>query len=245
MQELSQRRRSRAEVIEGIRQIIVDNDLQPGDRLPSLSELSRRLQAGSRSVREAVTTLEARGLLETHQGKGVFLKSTNLEFFLEVLNDSLSFDLSRDRTRLLELTDVRRMIESQVIHDLAERPAPAVLKELVDILDCMEERAAAHAVDDYNLLDMRFHQTIVAGSGNEILITLYRYLAGLLRRSIVRTGYMQGSLEQSLGDHRQLLEALIGRDPERARATMRRHLLKTRQRLQELIGADAGGEEGG
>ena len=222
------------EVAKRIQKIVIDNNLQPGDRLPSQSELTEKLGSGSRSVREAIKILEARGILETHHGKGVFLKEGGLDFFLEMLNDSFSFDLYRDNRILRQLTSVRRMIQSSVVYDIAEHPDPETLKDLIGILHEMEECVAHKDVDRYNKLDAKFHVTLIERCGNDILITLYRHLTSLLIKSIEKTGYMVGSLDQSLVDHRKIMEALIARDPERSRDMMYQHLTKTQERLKEL-----------
>ena len=237
MEDLARRPKATisAEVAEAIQKIMIDADLQPGDKLPSQAELAERFGAGSRSIREAIKILEARGMVDTRQGKGVFVKSNSLDFFLEILNDSLVFDIYRDRKLLHELTYVRRMIESNVIHDLAERPEPEMLKKLIEILDRMERCLAEQDTEQYNLLDVKFHVTLIGGCGNDILATLYRNLAGLLIKSVVKTGDMEGSLEQSLVDHRRILEALIARDPARAKELMERHLSKTQERLHAVL----------
>lgn len=222
------------EAAERIQKIIIDTDLQPGDRLPSQSELAQNLGAGTRSVREALKILEARGIVETHHGKGVFIKHGSLDFFLEILNDSFAFDLYRDNKILYQLTYVRRMIQSCVVYDLAESPDPETLKELVGILHDMEECVPTQDIDRYNKLDARFHVTLIERCGNDILITLYRHLSSLLMKSIEKTGYMVGSLEESLVDHRKILEALVARDSERSRDLMYAHLTKTEERLREL-----------
>lgn len=223
------------ETATAIQKIIIDTDLQHGDKLPSQAELAARLGVGSRSVREAIKTLEARGIVETHQGKGVFVKNNSLDFFLEVLNDSLVFDVYKDNKLLLQLTYVRRLIETNVIHDLAGRPRPEMLKDLIEILDGMERCLPGQDIERYNMLDVKFHVTLVGAIGNEILVTLYHNLASLLIKSVVRTGNIAGSLEQSLVDHRRILEALIARDPERARELMDKHLSKTQHSLREML----------
>jgi GntR family transcriptional regulator, transcriptional repressor for pyruvate dehydrogenase complex len=236
MQDLQRKKASTAtEAAEQIQKIIIDTDLQPGDRLPSQSELAERLGAGTRSIREAIKILEARGMLETHQGKGVFVKNNSLDFFLEILNDSLTFDLYRDNKILLQLTYVRRMIQSNVIYDLAEKPDPELLKTLVQILHEMEACLPDRQVEAYNVLDAKFHIALIAASGNDILVTLYRHLTSPLMKSIEKTGYIPGSLELSIADHRHILEALIARDAERAKELMYKHLSKTLHSLEELI----------
>ena len=230
------KRRIPEEVARAIEKIIIDNNLQPGDRLPSQMELSKTLNVGTRSIREAIKTLETRGLIETHQGKGIYIKSNNLDYFLEVLNDSLIFDIYKDEGLLLELTDVRKMIETNVIYEVAQKPGKELLQQLIEIFDGMEKIIeAGEDVAEYNLLDVKFHKTIIGASGNKIIITLYKYLSNLLKRSVTETGYMEGSLEQGFQDHRLLIEALVSRDPQRAKELMEKHIQSTRGKLQRLL----------
>ena len=224
------------EVARAIERIIIDNNLQPGDRLPSQMELSQSLNVGTRSVREALKTLETRGLIETHQGKGIYIKNNNLDFFLSVLNDSLIFDISKDRNLLLELTDVRKMIETNVIYEVAKRPDKELLQTLIEIFDGMEHSIEGEPhVEEYNRLDIKFHKAIIGASGNKIIITLYKYLSNLLKRSVRETGYMEGSLLEGFEDHRGLIEALVGRNPEMAKELMENHIQSTREKLEKSL----------
>ena len=221
------------EVARAIERIIIDNNLQPGDRLPSQVELSQSLNVGTRSVREALKTLETRGLIETHQGKGIYIKNNNLDFFLSVLNDSLIFDISKDRNLLLELTDVRKMIETNVVYEVAKKPDKELLQTLIEIFDSMEQSIEGEPhVEEYNRLDIKFHKMIIGASGNKIIITLYKYLSNLLKRSVRQTGYMEGSLLEGFEDHRRLIEALVARDPEKAKKLMENHIQSTREKLE-------------
>jgi GntR family transcriptional repressor for pyruvate dehydrogenase complex len=94
---------------------------------------------------------------------------------------------------------------------------------------------AGEDVAEYNLLDVKFHKTIIGASGNKIIITLYKYLSNLLKKSVTETGYMEGSLEQGFQDHRLLIEALVSRDPQRAKELMEKHIQSTRGKLQRLL----------
>lgn len=232
--ELKEKRNVPDEVARAIERIIVDNDLQPGDKLPSQAELSRALGVGARSVREAIKTLEARGLIQSFHGKGFFVRHNNLDFFLEVLNDSIVFNLNTDKDILLELTYIRKMIETNVIFDIARDPDRNLLKQLIDIVADMDTAVRNENISEYNRLDLRFHKKIVGAKKNGIIITLYKYLTNLLEKSMSKTGCMEGLRMEGLRDHHQIVEALVGRDPHRARDIMERHILSTRHKLENM-----------
>jgi GntR family transcriptional repressor for pyruvate dehydrogenase complex len=90
-------------------------------------------------------------------------------------------------------------------------------------------------VAEYNLLDVKFHKMIIGASGNKIIITLYKYLSNLLKKSVTETGYMEGSLLQGFQDHRDLIEALVSRNPERAKQLMEKHIQSTREKLERSL----------
>ena len=94
---------------------------------------------------------------------------------------------------------------------------------------------AGQEVAGYNLLDVKFHKTIIGASGNKIIITLYKYLSNLLKKSVTETGYMEGSLEEGFHDHRLIIEALVSRNPQRAKEHMEKHINSTREKLQSLL----------
>ena len=234
LEELKKKKKVSDEVARAIERIIVDNDLQPGDKLPSQTELSTALGVGARSVREAIKTLEARGLIQSFHGKGFFVRHNNLDYFLEVLNDSMVFNLETDKNILLELTYMREMIETNVIYDIAANPDNELLKDLIDIVNLMDRAIDANDISKYNKLDIQFHKRIIGAKKNGIIITLYKYLSNLLEKSITKTGYMEELLRDGLQDHHLIVEALVGRDPQRAKDIMEKHILSTQHKLENI-----------
>lgn len=98
-------------VLEELRVYIKDNNLLPGDKLPSERELADKLQAGRSSIREALRALELLGLIETRRGEGTFLRSYQSLQSVELLS---SFILLADRTRD-EILQVKTMIEKEAV----------------------------------------------------------------------------------------------------------------------------------
>ncbi len=222
------------EVIHSLERIIIDNNLQPGDKLPSQAELSDSLQVGSRSIREAVRSLESRGLVETKQGKGIFVKNNNLDFFLETLKDSLVFHLPREKKTLVDLALVRMMVETDAIQKIAVNTPPGLISTFAQILDDMDALAEKNDIEAYNILDVELHKTLIKATGNNIIISIYNHLFELLVRSFQKTGDMKGSKGTSRKEHRQMLEAITASDGKRARILMEQHISSTLKNLQSM-----------
>lgn len=222
------------EVTKAIENIIVDNNLQPGDKLPSQAELSLSLNVGSRSIREAIRSLESRGLVETKHGKGVYVKNNNMDFFLEMLKNSLVFHLPKEKKTLVDLAYTRMMIETDVIYNIAVDTPPGFISTFADLLDQMDEKAVQNDIEAYNILDVELHKTLIKATDNNIIISIYNHLFELLIKSFQKTGGMKGSKETSRREHREMLEAIISSDGDRARSLMTKHISSTINKLKNM-----------
>lgn len=223
------------EVTHALENIIIENDLKAGDKLPSQAELSEKLKVGTRSIREAIRSLESRGLVETKQGKGVFVKETNLDYFLETLMGSFIFQFPAQKDLLIDLTKTRRIIESQAISDIAANPPKGFVSHFAHLVEELDLKAEENDIDAYNILDFELHNTIIDATENKILISLYKHLNSLLIRSFSQTGYVRGSLETSIADHHKMLEAIVSKDSERAKRTMEQHINLTLKKVEQLL----------
>ncbi len=207
--------------------IIKENNLQPGDKLPSQAELSHDLEVGTRSIREAIKVLESRGMLETRAGKGVFVKSNNLDFFMESLMGSLIFKVQDQKDLMIDLTKIRLVVESHALFDLASEPKDEFVARFAQLIDTLDSVGEKKDIDAYNVLDYELHKLIIESTGNKILIIFYSYLSDLQLRVFTKAGYVQGSLEESMADHHGMLNSIIEHDPEKARKIIEKHLCST------------------
>ncbi|WP_408007176.1 FadR/GntR family transcriptional regulator [Pseudalkalibacillus sp. A8] len=126
------------EILNKLKTIMFDDQLQPGDKLPSERELSERLNVGRSSVREALRAMELLGLIETRRGEGTFIKEPKKHRLVEVL---ASFILN-DTTAKEELAETRNLIEKNAIMLASERRTEEQISKLKDLLSRMEEASA-------------------------------------------------------------------------------------------------------
>src|SRR6476469_8715698 len=124
------------EAIERIRDLIVSGEWGPGTRLPREADLAKQLGLSRNSLREAVRALSMTRVLEVRQGDGTYVSSLEPG---ELLEPTLSAThLLRGRT-VLELFEVRRMLEPEAAAMAALRAASEVLTALKRELDRMVE----------------------------------------------------------------------------------------------------------
>jgi GntR family transcriptional regulator, transcriptional repressor for pyruvate dehydrogenase complex len=201
------------QAIGQIKQMIVSGELKPGDRLPKENDLAARLGLSRSSLREAVRALTLIRILDTRQGDGTYV--TSLE--PHILSEALSFlvDFHQDRT-VLDLLEVRRLLEPAATAMAAQRITEPELAELARLLD---EMVACETVEQFVENDLAFHRTIAQSSGNAVLASLLDSLSGPTGRARIWRGVTQaGAVERTLEEHTSIHEALAHHRPDVARA---------------------------
>jgi GntR family transcriptional repressor for pyruvate dehydrogenase complex len=126
--------------------------------------------------------------------------------------DAMSFilELQQDET-ILDLLEVRRVLESASGAKAAARITPA---ELDDLRDLLSQVGPQSGVEELVAHDLAFHHRIASISGNEFLRDLLDVVGGRTGRVRAWRGITQeGAIERTLGEHRAIVAALELRDP--------------------------------
>ncbi|MBL1065259.1 FadR/GntR family transcriptional regulator [Streptomyces sp. 7-21] len=218
------------DAIEAIKQMIVDGELRPGDRLPRESDLAERLGLSRNSLREAVRALSLIHVLDVRRGDGTYV--TSLEPSL--LMDAIGFvvDFHRDST-VLDFLEARRLLEPAVTELAATRMPSADIEALAALLDSLGERPT---VEELVENDLEFHRRIAAGSGNAVLASLVEGLSGRTQRARTWRGLtQQGAVERTLAEHRAILRALARRQSDVARAAAAVHIAGVEEWLRQTL----------
>ena len=101
-----------SEIIRFILDYIREHDLNPGDKLPSQENLLAMMGVSRTSLREAMKTLEARGILEIQNGKGAYVGGLVDADGVQVI------DFTQEKERLLEALEVRKILEREILRML-------------------------------------------------------------------------------------------------------------------------------
>ncbi|WP_369373176.1 FadR/GntR family transcriptional regulator [Promicromonospora sp. Populi] len=212
--------------IRRIKQMIVDGELRPGDRLPSEKELSERLGLSRSSMREAVKALEVIRVLDVRQGDGTYVTSLEPALLLEAI--SFVADLHDDHA-VLELFAVRRILESAATGIAAVRADAALVADLRAQLELVSgDTSVAELVQH----DLKFHAAVVDAAGNAYLSTLVESLSGATVRARVWRGLTQeGATTRTLDEHRAIVDALEAGDARLAESLAVAHVAGIEQWL--------------
>ncbi|MGL6280553.1 MAG: GntR family transcriptional regulator, partial [Gaiella sp.] len=188
-----------------IRELIVTLELAPGS-LVSERELMSRLGLGRTPVREALRDLARARLVEVYPRRGIFVSTV-------------------DVGDIADLSEVRVVLESQAARLAAERSTQAdrdateaLLAELEAVGAAPDERALIE-------LDQRIHRHVYAAAHNPFLAAaLEEHYVLALRIWFLALDRVADRLDQSVHEHRELLEAIRDRAPAAAEDAMRRHI---------------------
>jgi GntR family transcriptional repressor for pyruvate dehydrogenase complex len=105
------------EIVNQLRNMIREDNLKPGDKIPSERELTERLNVGRSSVREALRSLELLGLIETRRGEGTFIR----DFSDHRLVDLLSTFILEDEESQKDVCETKYLIELDCLRLIVQR----------------------------------------------------------------------------------------------------------------------------
>jgi GntR family transcriptional repressor for pyruvate dehydrogenase complex len=218
------------EAIEKIKAMIVSGTLRAGDRLPKEADLAAELGLSRNSLREAVKALSLVNILDVRQGDGTYVTSLEPTLLLEAL--SFIVDFHRDST-VLELLQVRRILEPAATALAAERATDAELDDLRKLLDSLGPEPA---IEDLVANDLEFHRLIAASSGNTVLSSLVETMSAPTTRARIWRGLTQAGVgARTVAEHRAILDAMVSRDPEAARSWATVHIAAVEQWLRTVL----------
>jgi DNA-binding FadR family transcriptional regulator len=199
---------------------IEQQEMKPGDFLPSEGQLATQFGVSRPIIREALRVLEAKDIVTVVNGKGAMVKPLTNELL------SMFFQrVARNRQgALVELMEVRRGIETQSAWLAAQRRTGDDVREMTDVVAGM----GRHLQDPQHFvkLDAQFHLLVARAGKNLMLYHLVESIREPLEDTIReglqhRTTQEQFERVQSL--HEQLAAAIAAADPEAAVAAMTRH----------------------
>ncbi|HBY97725.1 MAG: FadR family transcriptional regulator [Ardenticatenaceae bacterium] len=235
LQPIRARRLSEIAVSQ-ITALIEDGRLTIGSQLPSERELMGQLGISRASVREALRVLESQGLIAVQPGKGGFVIGTVPQ--ADILPGLLNW-FEEHRDEVLDVIEVREMLESHAAARAAERATPEAIAGLREAVARMRFYVERDDLVEATNTDREFHRRLYEASGNIFLKLLGDGIVATLfgpRHSLLR---IPGRAERSLRDHEVIVEAIAAGNPQAAREAIYRHMSRARDALASMRGGDS------
>ncbi len=200
-----------------IRSLIRERSLMVGDGLPSEIDLAEMFGASRNTIREAVRTLKAYGLVESRQKVGAVLIDNRRAAMTDLL--STAMEVSADTFR--DIQGFRRLTEMNLGETVVGRLSEACLERMALANRAME---ATDSPIEAAKLDFRFHMLLVESAGNRTLAEIYGMLEPVICRLMEVGKSQRAALHAAAAEHDNILLALQAGDRIGFTYHMDRHL---------------------
>lgn len=193
-----------------------------GSLLPAQRQLSEELEISRASLREALSTLEALGLLMIRPGKGVYVESAQA-----AAAQSWRF---AEQSSLPDTYQMRYALEGFIARMAALAVSEADLAWFEDNITAMQTALACDELDEAARLDYDFHMRIVNIAGNAAIESILSSSADIMKESQRMPFYRRELVLSTYIEHRVILDALKARDSIAAGQAIETHISNAAQR---------------
>lgn len=203
-EKILQRKTLHEELTQGLRDLIIQGDLQPGVKVPE-RDLCEAYKVSRTPLREALKVLASEGLVVLEPNRGARVSLITREDLDEVFPvmgalEALAGELACQNITPAELEEIRRHHDAMVAH--------------------YRDRDLA----SYYAANQRIHEAILAAAKNPTLTAHYRSLYARVQRARYVANTTPDRWAQAVEEHEQIMAHLAARDGEKLAATLRTHL---------------------
>ena len=216
--------RTAQEVVQQIENLILEGVLNVGDRLPAERELARQFDVSRPILRDALKTLEQRGLITTRHGGGTHVADVIGEVFARPVMDLI---VSHPKAAA-DYLEYRRAVEGVAAEFAARRVTADDRALLAGIMARMQRAHLKADPGEEAALDVEFHTAIGECAHNIILLhtlrSCYRLLADGVFHNRLMIFALPDAREALLAQHRAIHDAVVAGDADAARLAAVRHV---------------------
>ncbi|GAA4006667.1 FadR/GntR family transcriptional regulator [Deinococcus rubellus] len=219
---------------------VMAGQYNPGDLLPVEPKLVTEFGVSRTVIREAVRSLNDKGIISVRQGSGMRVEPPDQWSYLDPV---VLFELvkaGRSPTLFDELLEGRRILEVQLVGLAAQKRTDEEAQELANLLARMREHIRDPDPAEYNNLDLAFHDLIARAARNRLLLEAMRPITEVTRIGRFYTVSVQGGLELSLRGHDELYRAVHAQDALGAQQAMLHHVQQFEANIRQALHRQGG-----
>ena len=195
--------------------------LAPGDKLPTEARLVEQFGVSRTVVREAVSRLKSLGLVDSRQGRGVFVRQPSA---FAPLNFEAQHAASQEA--VIQMVEVRRALEAEVAALAAQRRSASDMRRIQTAVKALETavQRGGNGVSE----DVQFHRAIAEAAGNPFLLQTLEYLGQFLHGATQVTRANEARrldfAQQVQDEHAAIVQAVQAGDAQAARLAAAGHM---------------------
>lgn len=221
------------DVARQLEQWIAEQQLQPGDQLPTEKVLCERFGVSRAVVREAVSRLKADGCVRTRQGSGAYVAARPGLGVFRLVRESPGDALASLPPGLSDVFELRYLMETGVTELAARRRTDEDVERMRAAL--LRMRAALESGGDGVADDDAFHVAVASATHNPQLERFQQFMGQQLSSSRTPTwsavGHRAGWARHAQEGHERIFDAIVAGDAEAARRAAAEHLVSAARRL--------------
>lgn len=199
-------------VVNQIKNLILSEELKPGDKIPTEVELIEQLDVGRNSVREAIKMLTALGILEVRRGQGTFVATEVKPTYFDPLIFSMMIEPKTNK----DLYEFRFMYDTMVgfaaMNNSTEEDYRALENNVKEVEEAYKAGISLDSTDFYAEKDIEFHHLLMQATHNPLIIRLGESILVLFERYIATLIEEAGGVSRSIRNHRNILNSIKEQD---------------------------------
>lgn len=215
------------DIVKQLQKRISNGEIKEGQKLPTEPELMKQFDVGRSTIREALRVLVHAGLLDKRQGAGTFVTTNG------VIQEPLSQRLRR--AELLEVYEVRKMLEIEISRLAAERRDEEDLEQMRAALDLRWKAIQQDDLEEYVRADLEFHLSIAKASKNSVASDLFRSFSSVLTDALQKLTKEPNISDRQHPVHENLYQAIKDKNPTAAVHWTEMNLNTTIERLEKFL----------
>jgi DNA-binding FadR family transcriptional regulator len=218
--------------MEKIRSLLTSGEFMAGDKIPTEQELADRFGIGRSSIREAIKIFQHLGILESKVPKGTFLCDKS-----HVSTEAISWSIFLGAPDMWEILYLRQLLEETAFRSMLTRCLDdhvgfdALIKDLEHEIEIMKEAAKENSIDKLTQADYSFHAIIFREGRINLFQDIYKILHSFMTEEIKETYKAMKDLFEVSQDHKEIIDTIKTRNPEKAVARHHAHF----PRIQQLL----------
>lgn len=203
--------------------ITIEKRFSVGDKLPNELDLSEELNVSRTTLREAIRILVALDILEIQRGKGTYVKENAFKKQQDLEQ------LSNIKVNAKDLYEMRLIFEPEAAYYAALRATDSEIKRILEFGKKVEKEISNHQdrTDD----EHSFHKAIAQATHNEFMNKLMPILYQAISKGVYLSLQSDKAIEDTINDHRMIMEFLEQRNAEGAKNAMRIHIMHAMKEL--------------
>ncbi len=209
------RRTLHEEVLERLRDMIIEGRLAPGQRINE-GQVGAQLGVSRTPLREAIKTLASEGLVEIQPAKGAVVRKFTA-------------------TDLFQLLEVLKALEQLGGRMACEQASDATIAAVAALHAEMMGHYRAGNRLEYFKLNQAIHSATVAASGNAVLVEMHGTLQSRIKRLRFIGNEGAEKWAGAVAEHEEMMQAMIRRDADALAAIIGRHMDATLERVREVL----------